>query len=188
ELSIAEGARSARDSVDDGPTCELMGMIASWGSTPGSEERSFSRIAIASLVIDTIEEHLGHGKTLPGIADELSKAFEHYKKFCKRNKMPACSFRFSLAKFNRKQYTNLPVLASCYKANVVKGMVYWVADYLNTFKDSQLDKQRACCGYALARFQSICDRSPEWFSDEARREASTQIRNFLQLYQSLAAQ
>ncbi|CAJ1376694.1 unnamed protein product [Effrenium voratum] len=114
-------------------------------------------IAIASLVIDTIEEHLGHGKTLPGIADELSKAFEHYKKFCKRNKMPACSFRFSLAKFNRKQYTNLPVLASCYKANVVKGMVYWVADYLNTFKDSQLDKQRACCGYALARFQSICD-------------------------------
>ena len=48
ELSLAEGARSARDSVDDGPTCELMGLIASWGSTPGSEERSFSRTCFAN--------------------------------------------------------------------------------------------------------------------------------------------
>ena len=46
-----------------------------------------ARIAIASLVIDSIESRLGPGKTLPAVGDELSRAFEHYKSFCRQRKV-----------------------------------------------------------------------------------------------------
>ena len=50
DLSIAEGARAARDITDDGFACDLLLTIAGWGSAPGSEERAFSRPGVESEI------------------------------------------------------------------------------------------------------------------------------------------
>ena len=147
-------------------------------------------IAIASLVAHHFEET---GVTLGQLDKCWQDAFEHYKKWCKtkQNLVAVTSSRFTALRFGRENFQTYPTLASCYKGAMVKGLIYWVAEFLlecfrtNPTPSSRL---RACCAFALAQFQFQQDSNGPWLSQDVANDVAYMGRTFLLLYQKLACE
>ena len=146
-------------------------------------------LAIASLVSHHYESLYGGQLTLQQLERLLmTDAWPHYKAFCRAAKIPRCSMAFNLARFNRESWQTFPELASCYKAAVVKGMIYWVADFLKSNADPNDPScmLRVDTSYCLAHFQHLQDAHDAWLREDIAQAMSTAGRRFLLLYQKLA--
>ena len=146
-------------------------------------------LAIASWVSDHYESLYGGQLTLQQLERLLlTDAWVHYRTYCRRRKTPSCSMAFNLARFNRESWQNYPELASCYKAAVVKGMIYWVADFLKSNADpaDPGSVMRVDASHCLAQFQYLQDAHDAWLDVGTAQAMSTAGRRFLLLYQKLA--
>ena len=145
---------------------------------------------VASLVCDHYEQM--HGPLTLKQLDSLLRldAWQHYKSFCraKGKSVASCSMQFNLCRFARESWQSYPELASCYKAAVVKSMLYWVATFLDERKDAGSPSSilRADTAYAMAQFQFIQDTHGAWFDLDTANQAAGAGRRFLVLYQQLA--
>ena len=147
-------------------------------------------IVIASLVTHHFEET---GVTLGELDKCLQDTFQHYKQWCKtkRNLVAVTSSQFTALRFGRENFQTYPALASCYKGAMVKGLIYWTAEFLlqcfraNPTPSSRL---RACCASALAQFQFHQDSNGPWLSQDVAKDVAYMGRTFLLLYQKLACE
>ena len=147
-------------------------------------------LAIASLVSHHYESLFGESLTLQQLERLLqTDAWLHYRQYCKRTRTQTCSTAFNLSRFNRETWQNFPELASCYKGAVVKGMIYWVADFLRANADPSDAGSllRVDCSYWLAQFQYLQDAHDAWLDEGTAGAMATAGRRFLLFYQKLAA-
>ena len=68
-------------------------------------------------------------------------------------------------------------------------MQYWLHAFLDDEKDkSPGGVERACCSFALAKFQHLLDSNGPWFDEPTRKDVCKYGRTFLLFYQSFATQ
>ena len=148
-----------------------------------------AQLAIASLVSDHYESLYAGQLTLQQLERLLQNdAWPHYRSFCKRTRTASCSMAFNLARLNRESWQHFPELASCYKAAVVKGMIYWAADFLKANADPSDPGSllRVDASHSLAQFQYLQDAHDAWLDEKTAQAMATAGRRFLLFYQKLA--
>ena len=148
-------------------------------------------LLIASLLSDHYEELHDHKLKLRQLEELLQRdAWPHYKKWVRDRKLPSCSMQFSLVRIGRESWQRMPEMASCYKAAVIKAMLYWIASFLLERKQ---DNQagfivRADLSYTLAQFHYLQDCNGPWLHEQAAADMAWYGHKFLLLYQFVAGQ
>ena len=146
-------------------------------------------LAIASLVSHHYESLYAGQLTLQQLERLLQNdAWAHYRSYCKRTRTQSCSMPFNLARLNRESWQNYPELASCYKAAVVKGMIFWAADFLKANADPSDASSllRVDTSHSLAQFQYLQDAHDAWLDEVTADAMATAGRRFLLFYQKLS--
>ena len=148
--------------------------------------------SIAGLVTHHYEENFPD-LTLSQLNAKLAdEAWSHYRQWCKgRSVVCPTSSSFTALRFGRKSWQSFSELASCYKGAMVKYMIFWAADFLKAKlkeKNSENNRTRSYCAWALARFQFLQETNGPWLSVDAANEMCLQGRSFLLFYQKLAVQ
>ena len=148
-------------------------------------------ILIGSLLSDHYEQLHNYKLTLKQLDHLLQNdAWPHYKKWMRDRKLPSCSMQFSLIRIGRESWQRYPEMASCYKAAVIKSMLYWIASFLHEhMRDDQADSVlRADVAYSMAQFHYVQDSNGPWLTPPTAGEMALNGRRFLLLYQLLAVQ
>lgn len=149
-------------------------------------------VYIAALICDHIVSR-DPSITLKQLDRALStEIYIHYKRWCKRHgkNVTPCSHIFNAMRFNKENWPDYPELSSTYKASVTKCLMYWCAEFLKEQASGEIPRShlRAYCAHAFAKFQRVCDQSPQFFSDEETKCCVDAGRTGLLLYQQLATQ
>ena len=119
--------------------------------------------AIAGLLKDHLVcKH--PGLTLDALDRGVGAAFNHYRKWCRANRVPSTSLRFNARRFGMVAWGALPELSSQYKANTVKYMQFWIHAYLMDEGELERSRDRQNVSYALSKFQWMIDMNGPWFS------------------------
>ena len=124
-------------------------------------------ILIGSLLSDHYEQLHNYKLTLKQLDHLLQNdAWPHYKKWMRDRKLPSCSMQFSLIRIGRESWQRYPEMASCYKAAVIKSMLYWIASFLHEhMRDDQADSVlRADVAYSMAQFHYVQDSNGPWLN------------------------
>eukprot|EP00439_Symbiodinium_sp_Y106_P037149 s7437_g4.t1 len=148
-------------------------------------------LLIASLLSDHYEELHEHKLTLKQLEELLQNdAWPHYKQWVRARKLPGCSMQFSLTRIGRENWKKQPEMASCYKAAVIKAMLYWIASFLLERKQENQAGfvLRADLSYNMAQFHYVQDCNGPWLDDQATIEMAWHGHKFLLLYQYAAEQ
>ena len=148
-------------------------------------------LLIASLLSDHYEELHEHKLTLKQLEELLQNdAWPHYKQWVRARKLPGCSMQFSLTRIGRENWKKQPEMAPCYKAAVIKAMLYWIASFLLERKQENQAGfvLRADLSYNMAQFHYVQDCNGPWLDDQATIEMAWHGHKFLLLYQYAAEQ
>ena len=157
-----------------------------WEDLLHTLHQGVSLCAIAALVTDHYNSK-NPGQTLQDLERSLFKAYTHYRKWCKDNKIAGSSLRFNLSRFNRDSWKSMPELSTQYKASTVKHMQYWLHQFLLDEPVVADSMDRRYCSYALCKFQFMLDTHNEWFTQGQANRTAQFGYTFLLFYQKLAA-